>query len=119
MRVSGRRENDIMILDVHGRVIGDADLELRRSINGWLDEIPAGTAPKVVLDLDKVSALDSSGLGVIVASYASVKKRGGRLVLSGLGRGLQNLIVITRLAMIFDVYESKEEAILSFQNVQE
>ena len=119
MRVAGRRESDIMILDVHGRMIGDADLELRRSINGWLAEIPEGSKPRVILNLDGVSVMDSAGLGVIVASYASVQKRGGRLVLAGLGRGLQNLITITRIAMVFDVYENEEEAIMSFQNVWE
>ena len=119
MRISGKRENGITILDVHGRVIGDASVELRRLINGWLAEVPEGEKPNVILKLDKVSVMDSSGLGVIVASYASVQKKGGRLVLVGLGRGLQNLVTITRIAMILDVYETEEEAILSFQNVQE
>lgn len=119
MRISGRRENDIMILDVHGRVIGDASLELRRSINGWLAELPAGSDPKVILKLDRVSVMDSAGLGMLVSSHASVQKNGGRLVLSGLGRGLQNLITVTRIGMVIDVYENEEEAILSFQNVRE
>ena len=119
MRVSGKKESDIMILDIHGRVIGDASLEMRRSINGWLAELPEGSKPKVILKLDKVSMMDSAGLGVLVSAYTSVQKKGGRLVLSGLGRGLQNFIAITRLAMVFDTYEHEEEAIKSFQNVQD
>ena len=114
MRVTGRKENDILILEVDGRVIGNASLELRRSINGWLGELPEGSKPKVILKLDKVSIMDSSGLGILVASYTSVHRQNGRLVLAGLGRGLQNLITITRLAMVFDVYENEEEAIGSF-----
>jgi len=103
------------MLDIQGRVVGDASLELRRSINGWLAEIPDDHKPKVVLNLDKVSMMDSSGLGVLVSSYTSIQKKGGRLVLSGLGKGLQNLIAITKLTRVFDMYETEEEAVKSFE----
>jgi len=114
MRVSNRKKGDIMILDIQGRVVGDASLELRRSINGWLAEIPEGHKPNIILNLNKVNMMDSSGLGVLVSSYTSVQKNGGRLVLAGLGRGLQNLVAITKLTRIFDMYEDEEEAFLSF-----
>jgi anti-sigma B factor antagonist len=116
MRVGSRRKDSIMILDIQGRVVGDASLDLRRSINGWLAEISEDAKPKVVLNLDKVSMMDSSGLGVLVSSYTSVQKRGGRLVLAGLGKGLQNLIAITKLTRVFDMYEDEDEAIKSFQD---
>ncbi len=117
MRISSRTaDKDVMVLEIRGRVVGDASMDLRRSINGWLAEIPEGQKPKVVLDLDKVSMMDSAGLGVLVSSYTSVQKRGGRLVLAGLGRGLQNLIAITKLTRVFDIYESVEEAVKSFQD---
>ena len=118
MRVSNRKKDSIMILDIQGRVVGDASLELRRSINGWLAEIPEGQDPNIVLNLEKVSMMDSSGLGVLVSSYTSVQKKGGRLVLAGLGRGLQNLIAITKLTRVFDMYENEEEAVKSFQDSQ-
>ncbi len=114
MRIASRKEDSIMVLEIQGRVVGDASLELRRSINGWLAEIPEDEIPNVILDLDKVSMMDSSGLGVLVSSYTSVQKRDGRLVLAGLGRGLQNLIAITKLTRVFDIYETVEEAVKSF-----
>lgn len=119
MRVGSRKEDSIMILDIQGRVVGDASLDLRRSINGWLAEVPEEQEPRIVLNLSKVNMMDSSGLGVLVSSYTSVQKRGGRLVLSGLGRGLQNLIAITKLTRVFDMYESEEEAVKSFEADQE
>ena len=115
MKITSRKRDDTMILDINGRVVGDASLDLRRSINGWLAEIPEEEKPKVILNLDKVSMMDSSGLGVLVSSYTSIQKRGGRLVLSGLGRGLQNLIAITKLTRVFDMYESEDEAMESFE----
>lgn len=115
MKVTGKRVGDILVLEVSGRVVGDASIEMRRDINGWLAEIPEDRAPKVVLVLSKVTMMDSAGLGSLVSSYTSVQKRNGRLVLAGLGRGLQNLIAITKLAQVFDVYETEEEAIKSFE----
>ncbi len=115
MRISNKREGKIMLLNVQGRVVGDASLELRREINGWLAEIPEEEIPYVVLNLSKVSMMDSSGLGVLISSYTSVQKRKGRLVLACLGKGLQNLIAITKLTRVFDIYESEEEAIASFE----
>ena len=88
---------------------------MRREINGWLAEIPEEEIPYVVLNLNKVSMMDSSGLGVLVSSYTSVQKRKGRLALAGLGKGLQNLIAITKLTRVFDIYETEEEAIASFE----
>ena len=115
MKITSKKVGDIMVIDVNGKVVGDDSLQMRRDIAGWISEIPDAQKPKVVLKLDGVSMMDSSGLGVLVSSYTSVQKKEGRLVLAGLGRGLQNLIAITKLARIFDVYESEEDALKSFE----
>jgi anti-sigma B factor antagonist len=115
MKVTSKKVGDIMVIEVNGRVIGEDSLQMRREIAGWLAEIPEDKTPKVVLKLDGVSMMDSSGLGVLVSSYTSVQKKEGRLVLAGLGRGLKNLISITKLAKVFDVYESEDDAIKSFE----
>lgn len=115
MRISNRAEEGVMVLNIQGRIVGNASLDLRREINGWLAEIPEETKPKVVLNLSKVTMMDSSGLGVLVSSYTSVQKRDGGLVLAGLGKGLQNLVAITKLTRVFDIYETEEEAIQSLQ----
>ena len=114
MKINPRPESGIMFLTIQGRAVGDASLELRRELNGWLSEISEDEIPKVILNLSKVSMMDSSGLGVLVSSYTSIQKRNGRLVLAGLGKGLQNLIAITKLTRVFDIYESEEEAVASF-----
>ena len=114
MRIQSRRRGDVMILDIQGRVVGDASLELRRSINGWIAEIPADEKANVILNLSKVNMMDSSGLGVLVSSYTTIQKKGGRLALAGLGKGLQNLIAITKLTRVFDIYEDEDTAIASF-----
>jgi len=115
MKIVSKKVGDIMVLEVSGKVVGDDSLQMRRDIAGWINEIPEKQKPKVILKLNGVSMMDSSGLGVLVSSYTSVQKKEGRLVLAGLGRGLQNLIAITKLARVFDVYENEEDAIKSFE----
>jgi anti-anti-sigma factor len=119
MKITHRKVGDIMVLDIGGRIAGDDSLQMRRDIAGWIAEIPDNQKPKIILKLDGVSMMDSAGLGVLVSSYTSAQKREGRLVLSGLGRGLQNLIAITKLARVFDVYEKEEDAIKSFEEKKE
>jgi anti-sigma B factor antagonist len=119
MKITSRKVGDIMVLDISGRIAGDDSLQMRRDISGWIAEIPDNQKPKIILKLDGVSMMDSAGLGVLVSSYTSAQKREGRLVLSGLGRGLQNLIAITKLARVFDVYEKEEEALQSFEEKKE
>ena len=114
MKVDGRTEGGVLILDIQGRIVGDASLDLRRSINGWMAELSEKDKPSVVLNLEKVSMMDSSGLGVLVSSYTSVQKKDGRLVLAGMGKGLQNLIAISKLTRVFDIYENEDEAVKSF-----
>ena len=114
MKITSKKVDDVMIIEISGRVVGEDSLQMRRDIAGWLAEISEDQKPKVVLKLDGVSMMDSSGLGVLVSSYTSVQKKEGRLVLAGLGRGLQNLIAITKLARVFEVYETEDEAVKSF-----
>ena len=115
MKITSKKVGDVMVLEVSGKIVGDDSLQMRRDISGWIGEVPDTQKPKVVLKLDGVSMMDSAGIGSLVSSYTSIQKRQGRLVLAGLGRGLQNLIAITQLTKIFDVYENEEQAIKSFE----
>lgn len=116
MKVECRKQGDILVISVSGRVLGDDSLQLRRKLAGWIAEIPEGENLKVVLNLGGVSMMDGSGIGVLVSTYTNVQKRGGRLVLAKLSGGMQNLIDITKLKRIFEVYGTEEEAIKSFQS---
>jgi anti-sigma B factor antagonist len=115
MKITSKKVGDIMVLETSGKIVGDDSLQMRRDVAGWIGEVPEGQKLKIVLKLNGVSMMDSAGIGALVSSYTTVQKRKGRLVLAGLGRGLQNLITITQLAKIFDVYETEEQAISSFE----
>ena len=107
-----RQAGDVTILDLNGEVrIGDSSVALRDSIRNLADQ----GKKKVLLNLGGVKYIDSSGIGELIANYTTVKRGGGQLKLLNLTDRVQNLLVITKLLTVFDVYESEAEALNSFK----
>jgi len=100
-----------MVLDARGRItLGRETEALRESVKAILR---AGRT-RVVLDLAGVDYIDSAGLGTLVALSTSVRQTGGELKLANLTARVHDLLQITRLSTIFEVYDSLEKARLSF-----
>lgn len=114
MNITVRECDDVAILDIEGRVIGSDSLLLKQIIDERLDMAQENKA-NIVLNLEQVRMLDSSGLGVIVSTHTSVQQKGGRIALLKVGGNIKNLIVMTKLMTIFDRYEDEDEAVASFQ----
>jgi anti-sigma B factor antagonist len=70
---------------------------------------------QIVVDLGDVPYMDSSGLGELVAAYASTKKAGGALKLMRATRKLKDLLTITKLVTLFDTFEDEASAVASFR----
>ena len=90
---------------------GESLGELRDSIR----EALAGDQRNLLLNLEQVSYIDSSGLGQLIGSYATVTARGGQMKLLNLQKRVQDLMQVTKLLTVFDVYDSEEEAVNSFR----
>jgi len=114
VNVNIRKKEGIAILDIDGRIIGSDSLDLKHIIDEQINAAEGGNV-KLLLNLEKVRMVDSSGLGVIVAAYTSVQRKGGRIALLKLGGNIKSLIVMAKLVTIFDRYDDEEEAIKSFQ----
>lgn len=103
---------DVTVLDIHGKLKGcGASGTLRDAINHPLEE----GNNQILLNLAKVSDIDSSCLSVLVSSHLDVSKKGGQLKIVHLSRQLQELMAVTKLLTSFDVYEDESEAIDSFE----
>ncbi|HLK68079.1 MAG TPA: STAS domain-containing protein [Bryobacteraceae bacterium] len=107
-----QRENEgIVILDLEGPItLNHGDLELR-------DRLPAlhqSGKVNIVLNLKGVSHIDSSGLGTLVFGLARLRKAGGSLALVGLNRSHVELLLLTRLAIAFELFENEQDAVNSF-----
>ena len=110
--VKERQAGDVTILDLRGEVrIGEGSIALRDAIRN----LSAAGKKKILLNLAGVSYIDSSGIGELVASYTAIGKEGGQLKLLNLTQKLQDLLTITKLLTVFDVYESEAEALNSFK----
>ena len=109
--ISERRAGDVTILDLKGRLrVGGNAVALHRSIRSLILEKKL----LILLDLAGVDFIDSCGLGELVASQVSVEKKGGQLKLVGLTPTLRELFATTRLATVFNIFDSEAEAIQGF-----
>ena len=88
-------------------VLGEETSALREKVKSLL----AAGGKHIVLDLDNVTFIDSSGLGVLVSAYSSAKSIGAALRLSNVGPRLNELLQVTRLYTVFEVSDSKADAV--------
>ncbi len=111
MKINVRQREGVTILDLKGKItIGVGDVALRDAIHQALD---AG-AKSILINLDDVTTIDSSGVGELVSSYTTVTNRGGKLKLANLPPKVADILQITQLITVFDVYEDEDEAIAAF-----
>ncbi len=109
-KINVREAPEAVILELDGRVtLGEAIAELRDSIR----EALSGDQKNVVLNLENVSYIDSSGLGQLIGSYATVTSRGGQMKLVNLQKKVHDLMQITKLLTVFEVYTSEGAALRS------
>ena len=108
MVLNARRLDDVVILDASGRItMGEGTLILRDQIQKLLN---AGDR-KFLLNLADVDYIDSSGLGELVTSFTTVRNQNGQLKLLNLTRRVQDLLQITKLLTVFEVFNSEPEAL--------
>ena len=110
-----KRENQnptsITIVDLAGKV----DLYEAQSIRENIRKL-ARENSRILLNMEGVTILDSSGLGALIASTGQVEKEGGELRICNLTEGVKKLINIANLSGVFNVYETEEEALLGFED---
>jgi len=112
LNIKQRQAGDVAILDLDGEVrIGDSATALR----GAIRELVASGSNKILLNLGGVKYIDSSGIGELIANYTTAGRNGGQLKLLNLTDKVQDLLVITKLLTVFDVYENEPEALSSFK----
>jgi anti-anti-sigma factor len=111
MKATSRSVGNVEIISLQGKItIGSGDTQLREVI---ANAVNAGKT-NILLDLSGVTTIDSSGIGELVGSYTTVTNRGGKLKLLHLPAKLNELLHVTQLITVFEVYENEPEALASF-----
>jgi anti-sigma B factor antagonist len=102
----------ILIVDCSGRIIfGEESASLRDTLRDLIPE-----HKKIILNLSGTSYIDSGGLGTLVALYTSARNNGGSIKLANLTQRVGDLLQVTKLLTVFDVYDSEERALESFRS---
>ena len=111
MEIHTRTVGDVHILDIRGKItLGEATKSIRYTISDLLKN----GGKKIVLNLTDVSYMDSGGIGELVRTYTTVTNEGKQLKLLNLTKKIRELLVITKLLTVFQVYEDEQVAVASF-----
>jgi anti-sigma B factor antagonist len=111
MKIDSRAIGDIHILDCSGKItLGEGTMAVRTTVR---DILKTGSR-KIVLNLAEVNYIDSPGVGELVSTYTTVMNQGGQLKLLCLTKKIREILAITRLLTVFQVYDNEAAAIASF-----
>jgi anti-sigma B factor antagonist len=101
----------IALLEVKGSLLGGQELdELREALNGFI----RSETRKLVLDIDGVDYINSAAVGVLVSALISYTRRGWQIRLCGRSKEVYSILAITKLNRVFEMHETREEAVTSF-----
>lgn len=111
LRATHRDAGQVTVVDLSGRIVlGDGSALLRKTIRGLLDD----QRKRILLNLADVDYIDSSGIGELVSGFTAVKNQGGDLKLLHLTKKVRDLLQITKLYTVFDVFTDEGNAVRSF-----
>jgi len=109
MRIDTRSKDNGAILHLNGKVIGDGVPQLKQAIE---ERINSG-ADWLIIDLAEVPLMDSSALGTIIAAFLKLRERNGKLVLLNARENILDVLAITKLDSLFEVYDDMQVALES------
>ena len=111
MKIETRTVGDVKILDCSGRItLGEGTMIIRNTVR----ELLGSENKKIILNLAEVNYIDSSGIGELVSTYTTVTNSGGQLKLLNLTKKIQELMAITKLLTVFQVYSEEKSALADF-----
>ena len=116
LNISERRNGSVTVLDLRGNIrLGEGGRELHNTLRSLVEK----GERSILLNLADVYNIDSSGLGDLVAGFTTLQKKGGELKILRLTARVHELMVITKLLTVFDVFDNEQEAVDSFQAVSQ
>lgn len=112
MNIQQVPQGEVMVLQLSGKIMGGPDYEkfhneVKSLINdGYVD---------ILLNMSKVTWINSTGLGILVSAFHTLKKNGGVMKICDVSSRIDNILNVTQLKLVFDTFDTCEEAIASFQ----
>ncbi len=105
-------DDGIGFIEAKGSLIGgDETVDLRAAVAGFAER----EYQKLLIDLSNVTYLNSTAIGVLVSAHTTYTRKGWQIKVCGINKNINNIFVITKLTLVFDVHDTREEAIKSFK----
>ena len=111
MRLNDREQDGIVILEPKGKIMGGPDASL---LHDKLYEYIDQGKKNVIIDLSRVDWMNSTGLGILISGYTTLRNNDGVLKLANVTDKIQSLLTITKLVSVFEAFESVDDAVKSF-----
>ena len=112
LKIASRDVNGVKVLDLSGQIVlGEGSVQLREAVRGLISK---GTK-KILLNMGDVNYIDSSGLGELVSAFTTAKNQQADVKLLKLTKKVHDLLQLTKLYTVFDIYDDEASAIASFK----
>jgi len=111
VKIKERKRDGVAILEMSGKLMGGPDSEAFNEIVKTL--IHEGTH-NVIVSLERVKWVNSTGLGILISGYSTLKKSGGELKLLKVSDRIENIFIVSKLYTVFESYQDEDEAVRSF-----
>jgi len=112
MKLSDRVQDGVVVLEPKGKIMGGPDASL---LHDKLYDYIKQNKKQVVVDLSGVDWMNSTGLGILISGYTTLRNNDGSLKLANVTDKIQSLLTITKLVSVFEAYDSVDEAIQAFK----
>jgi anti-sigma B factor antagonist len=113
LRIETREKNGVVILDLEGKLMGGPDAETFKST--IYKTIEKGRK-QVIVNLHNVDWINSTGLGILISGYTTMRRNGGDMRLLHVSNKIQSILYVTKLNLIFRCFDSEDDAVASFAN---
>jgi anti-sigma B factor antagonist len=116
LKINQREVYGAVVLDLQGKLTGGPEAETFRSIfKNLINE----DKKKIIVTLEKVSWINSTGLGILISGYTTVRRAGGDLVLTHVSDRIESILYVTKLNLLFKAFDNEEEAVKSLEGGSE
>lgn len=103
--------DDVVIISLSGKIMGGPEAgEINEKINNLIDK----NKKKIIIDLENVGWMNSSGLGILIGAVTTLKNNNGKLIIVNVSDRIANLLKITKLSGVFDIEQDVDSAIAQF-----
>lgn len=111
MKIKERRTDGVAILELSGKVMGGPDSDL---FSSTLKQLIHEDQLRVIVDLGKVTWVNSTGLGILISGYSTLKRSNGEMKLLNVSERIESIFMVTKLYSVFESFKDEREAIASF-----